>query len=141
MKQQVDSSTSSHQIAVTLLGVFGGLALLLAAIGLYGTMSYAVSQRMREFGLRVALGAATSDVLRLVVSLGVTPALGGVLLGSIASLEVTRLVAPLLYKVNPRDTASFALASVVLVVVSVVASIFPAWQAMRSDPARVLRQS
>jgi predicted permease len=141
MKQQVDSSTSAQQIAVTLLGVFGGLALLLAAIGLYGTMSYAVSQRMREFGLRVALGAETSDVVLLVVSLGVTPALGGVLIGSIASFELTRLVAPLLYKVNPRDIASFALAVIVMLVVSAVAYILPAWRAMRLDPARVLRQS
>src|SRR5262249_7054436 len=136
MKQQVDSSTSAQQIAVTVLGVFGGLALVLAAIGLYGTMSYAVSPRMREFGLRVALGAAGADVLRLVAFIGVTPALGGILLGSIASFELTRFVAPLLYKVQPRDIMSFAIAAAVMMFVSAIACIVPAWRAMRSDPAR-----
>jgi len=141
MEQQVDSATSSQQIAVTLVAVFGALALLLAAVGLYGIMSYAVSQRSREFGLRVALGAATSDVLGRVVSVGMIPTLGGIALGIAASFGLTRLVTTLLYKVNPYDVTSFIFAAVVMLVASFVACLIPGWRAIRNDPVTALRGS
>src|SRR6202022_4633778 len=97
MREQVDRSTSAQRIAVVLLGVFGGLALVLAAIGLYGVMSYAVSQSTRELGLRMALGADASDVLRLVISRGLRLTIAGVIIGMVAALAVSRLLGQLLY--------------------------------------------
>ncbi|HYL78904.1 MAG TPA: ABC transporter permease [Bryobacteraceae bacterium] len=141
MKEQVLSSTSGQRIAVTLLGVFGGLALLLATVGLYGMMSYAVSQRTRELGLRMALGAAASDVLRLVLAQGMIPTLGGIVLGAAASLGLTRLVTGLLYHVNPRDVPSFASAFLIMLLASLGACLVPAWRAARTDPVRALRDS
>src|SRR5205085_11523417 len=93
MREQIDRMTSSQRIGVTLLGVFGGLALLLAAIGLYGIMSYTVSQSPKELGLRIALGAKTSDLLRLVMSQGMMLTLVGVILVAAASLALTRRLA------------------------------------------------
>jgi ABC-type antimicrobial peptide transport system permease subunit len=122
-----------------MLGVFGGLALLLAAIGLYGVMSYAVSQRTRELGLRMALGAGASDLLRLVMSQGFALAAAGVLLGVAAALGLTRLMGDLLYKVSPRDPLAFGSAFVVMIVASLAACLLPAWRATRTDPVRALR--
>jgi len=139
MREQVDSSTSSQRIAVTLLGGFGGLALLLAAIGLYGVMSYAVSQSTRELGLRMALGAAPSHLLRLVVTQGLALAAGGVALGAGAALLLTRLLGYLLYKVSPRDPLSFGSAFAVMLVATLAASLVPGWRATRTDPVRALR--
>src|SRR6266403_312048 len=107
LQEQVDRSTSPQQVAVTLVGVLGGLALLLAAIGLYGVMSYAVSQSTRELGLRMALGATPSNLLRLVMSRGLALTAGGVLLGAAVALGLTRLLGNLLYKVSPRDPLAF----------------------------------
>src|SRR5882762_10164856 len=103
MREQVDRTTAVQRIAVMMLGVFGGLALLLATIGLYGVLSYTVSQRTRELGLRMALGAGTSDVLGLVMSHGLALTAGGVVLGTVAALSLTRLMGNLLYNVSPRD--------------------------------------
>lgn len=139
MREQVDRSTSSQRIAVTLLTVFGGLALLLAAIGLYAVMSYAVSQSTRELGLRMALGARASDLLRLVVSHGLALTAGGVVLGTAAALALTRLLGYLLYNVSPRDPLAFGSALVVMTVASLTACLLPAWRVTRTDPARVLR--
>jgi len=139
MREQIDRTTSSQHIAVTLLSGFGGLALLLAGIGLYGVMSYAVSQSTRELGLRMALGAAPSHLLRLVMSRGVTLTAGGVMLGAAAALVLTRLLGYLLYKVSPRDPLSFALAFAVMIVTAVAASLVPAWRATNTDPVRALR--
>src|SRR5271156_591372 len=108
LQEQLDRSTASQKAAVTLLGVLGGLALLLAAIGLYGVMSYAVSQSTRELGLRMALGARASDLLRPVISPGLALMAGGVVLGAVAALELTRLLGYMLYKVGPRDPRAFA---------------------------------
>src|SRR5258708_23767783 len=101
MQEEVDRTTAVQRVAVTMLGVFGGLALLLAAIGLYGVMSYAVSQRTRELGLRMALGAGASDLLRLVMSQGFALAAAGVLLGVAAALGLTPPLGGLLHQGSP----------------------------------------
>ena len=140
MQEQLEFSTSGPRIAVLLLAFFGTLALLLAAIGLYGVMSYAVSQSTRELGLRMALGATVPGLLRLVMSKGLALTLGGVALGTVAALELTRLLGYLLYKVSPRDPLAFALAFVVMMLASLAASFLPAWRATRIDPVRALRE-
>jgi predicted permease len=139
LQEQVDRSTSAQQVAVTLVGVLGGLALLLAAIGLYGVMSYAVSQSTRELGLRMALGAGASDLLRLVVSRGLALTVSGVLLGAVVALGFTRLLANFLFKVSPRDPLAFGSAFALLMLVSIAACFLPAWRAMRIDPMIALR--
>jgi macrolide transport system ATP-binding/permease protein len=139
MQEQVDRSTSAQLVAVTLVGVLGGLALLLAAIGLYGVMSYAVSQSSRELGLRMALGAGASNVLRLVMSRGLGLMLGGVLLGGAVALGLTRLMGNMLYKVSPRDPVAFGAAFAVMTIAALAACYLPAWRAARTDPARALR--
>ncbi len=139
MREQIDRSTASQQVAVMLLGVFGGLALLLAAIGLYGVMSYAVSQSKRELGLRMAVGARPVDLFRLVMSRGLTVTAGGILLGGAAALGLTRLIGDLLYKVSPQDPLAFGSAFLVMAIVSLAACFLPAWRATRIDPVRALR--
>jgi macrolide transport system ATP-binding/permease protein len=139
LQEQLDRSTSPQMVAVTLVGVLGGLALLLAAIGLYGVMSYAVSQSTRELGLRMALGAGASNLLRLVLSRGLALTAGGVLLGAAVALALTRLLGNLLYKVSPRDPLAFGSAFVVMIIAALAACFLPAWRATRTDPARALR--
>src|SRR5271155_4093683 len=140
MQEQLDRSTSAQKVAVTLVGVLGGLALVLAAIGLYGVMSYAVSQSKRELGLRMALGAGASNVWRLVMSRGLALTLGGVVLGAAAALVLTRLLGNYLFKVSPRDPLAFGAAFAVMTIAAVAACFLPAWRATRTDPARVLRE-
>jgi predicted permease len=140
LQEQVDRSTSPQQVAVTLVGVLGGLALLLATIGLYGVMSYAVSQSTRELGLRMALGAGASNLLRLVLARGLALTTGGVLLGAAVALGLTRLLGNLLYKVSPRDPLAFGSAFVVMTIAALAACLLPAWRATRTDPARALRE-
>ena len=139
MREQVDRTTASQRIAVTILGVFGGLALFLAAIGLYGVMASTVSQSTRELALRRALGASASDVLRLVISHGLVLTAGGVVLGAAAALESTRLMGYLLYQVSPRDPVAFGSAFVVITIAALAACALPAWRATRTDPLRALR--
>jgi macrolide transport system ATP-binding/permease protein len=134
LQEQVDRSTSPQMVAVTLVGVLGGLALLLAAIGLYGVMSYAVSESRRELGLRMALGAEASNLWRLVMSRGLALTAGGVALGAAAALGMTRLLGNYLFRVSPRDPLAFGAAFAVM-----AACFLPAWRATRTDPARVLR--
>jgi macrolide transport system ATP-binding/permease protein len=139
MQEQLDRSTSAQMVAVTLVGILGALALVLAAIGLYGVMSYSVSQSTRELGLRMALGASASNLLRLVLSRGLALTGAGVLLGGATSLLLTRLLGNLLYKVSPRDPFAFGCAFAVMALVSVAACLLPAWRAARMDPMRALR--
>jgi len=139
LQELVNRSTSPQKAAVILVGVLGGLALLLAAIGMYGVMSYAVSQSRRELGLRMALGAGAANLLRLVLSRGLALTAGGVLLGAAVALGLTRLLGNLLYKVSPRDPLVFGSALVVITIASFAACFLPAWRATRVDPDRVLR--
>lgn len=132
---------ASQQIVVALLGIFGGIALLLAAVGLYGVMSYSVSQSKRELGLRMALGADTPHLFRIVMSNGLAVAIGGILVGSIIALVLTRWIdiKTFLYHVNPRDPLAFVLASLGVILIAIVASLWPAWRATRTNPVQVLR--
>jgi predicted permease len=139
MREQVDRTSWTQRAAMTLLSIFAGLALVLAAVGLYGVMSYTVSQSRRELALRMALGARPSDVSRLVMSHGVTLTLSGASLGAVAALSLTRLLGDLLYKTSPRDPLAFGAAFVVMVVASLAACILPAWKATCTDPVRALR--
>ena len=140
LQEQVDRSTSPQQVAVTLVGVLGGLALLLAAIGLYGVMSYTVSQSTRELGLRMALGAGASNLLRLVMKRGLALTAGGVALGAAVALGVTRLLGNLLYNVSPRDPLAFGSAFLVMTIAALAACFLPAWRATRTDPVQALRE-
>ena len=139
LQEQLDRSTSPQMVAVTLVGVLGGLALLLAAIGLYGVMSYTVSQSTRELGLRMALGAGASNLLRLVLSRGLALTAGGVALGAAVALGLTRLLGNLLFNVSPRDPLAFGSAFGVMTIAALAACFLPAWRATRTDPARALR--
>ena len=140
MQEQIDRTTSAQRVAVTLLGAFGGLALLLAAVGLYGVMSYAVSQSARELGLRMALGADAGTVLRLVLSQGLALTAAGIVIGAFAALGWTRLIGDLLFHVSPYDPLAFGSAFVVMAAASFAACLIPAWRATRTDPVRALRE-
>jgi putative ABC transport system permease protein len=139
MQEQVDRTTAVQRTAVMLLAVFGGLALALAAIGLYGVMSYTVSQSTRELGLRMALGADQGSLVRLIMSNGLTLTIAGVITGAASALGLTRLMGAMLYKVSPRDPAVFATAFLVMIVAASTACFLPAWRATRTDPVRALR--
>jgi predicted permease len=139
MREQIDRTTASQRIAVTMLTIFGGLALLLATVGLYGVMASTVAQSARELALRLALGARASDLLRLIVSRALALTAGGIAIGGIAALELTRLMGYLLYKVGPRDPLAFGAAFVVVGAAAFAACVVPAWRATRTDPLGALR--
>ena len=139
MQEHVARGTYTQRLAVILLAIFGGTAVLLAAIGLYAVMSYAVSQNTRELALRMALGARISDLLRLVLSWGVALTAGGLIIGAIAALALTRLLGNRLYKVTTYDPVAFGSAFLLMSVVALLACLLPARRATRIDPARVLR--
>src|SRR5262249_32149146 len=122
-----------------LIGVFGLLALLVAAVGLYGVMSYAVSQRTREIGVRMALGARARDVVRLVVREAVTLVVIGTAAGLGLAAALSRLVASFLFGVGPMDAATFAAIPILLATVALIASYLPARRAMKVDPMVALR--
>jgi predicted permease len=139
MREQIDRTTASQRIAVTMLTIFGGLALLLATVGLYGVMASTVAQSARELALRLALGARASDLLRLIVSRALALTAAGIAFGGIAALELTRLMGYLLYKVGPRDPLAFGAAFVVVGAAAFAACVVPAWRATRTDPLGALR--
>lgn len=140
MRQYINiTALASQQVVVALLGIFGGLALLLAGIGLYGVMSYTVSQSSRELALRMALGARPADLLRAVMSHGLVLTLSGIALGAVAAMGLTETMAGLLYRMSPRDPLAFGSALAVMIVASLPACFLPAWRAAHADPARVLR--
>jgi macrolide transport system ATP-binding/permease protein len=140
MREQVERTTSAQRVAVAFLCTFGGLALLLAALGLYGVMSYAVSQSTRELGLRMTLGAGSAGLLRMVMRHGLGLTVAGIALGTAAALGMNHLLGYLLYRVSPRDPLSFGFAFVVMAITSLAACLLPAWRATRTDPVRALRE-
>jgi len=139
MQQVVANSTLRRKFTMTLLAIFSGLALVLAAVGLYGVMAYSVAQRTREIGIRMALGAQRGDVLRLVVGQGMGLAGAGVLLGFVASLGLTRLMRGLLFGVSASDPLTFVAVAVCLSGVALAASYLPARRAARVSPTVALR--
>jgi putative ABC transport system permease protein len=122
-----------------LFGAFAGVALILAAIGVYGVMAYSVTQRTREIGIRMALGATRRDVLQLIATQGVKMAVAGVVAGAVAALALTRLMTALLYQVSPTDVWTFALVSAMVVVFILLACFLPSRRATRVDPNLALR--
>jgi putative ABC transport system permease protein len=139
LQAAISNSASQPRFRTTLLGSFALAALLLAAIGVYGVIAYSVAQRTQEFGIRMALGARRSQVLRFIVGRGLVMAAGGIGLGVVAALALTRLMSSLLYGVKPTDTLTFALAAGVLCLVALAACWIPARRATRIDPLLALR--
>jgi macrolide transport system ATP-binding/permease protein len=139
MQEQLDRSTSAQKAAVGLLTVLGGLALLLATVGLYGMISYSVSQSGRELGLRMALGATSANLLWHVLSRSIVLTLAGISAGAFVAFASARFAANMLYHVSPRDPLSFGLAFVIMMFASIGACLLPAWRASRSDPMVALR--
>jgi len=139
MGDLVAGSVSERRFTLMLLTVFAGLALLLAAVGIYGVMSYSVEQRTREIGLRMALGAQTRDVFRLVVRRGMTLALIGSVIGLIAALGLTRMIKSLLFGVSATDPVTFLVITLLLALVAMLACYLPARRATKVDPLVALK--
>jgi putative ABC transport system permease protein len=135
----MDNSRSQPRFTMLLLAVFSATALALAVIGIYGVLSYSVAQRRQEFGIRLALGAAHADILRMVVRQGLTLAALGVTFGLLASFALTRLISSMLYKVGAMDLATFILTPALFLGVALLASYAPAQRATRVNPVEALR--
>jgi ABC-type antimicrobial peptide transport system permease subunit len=135
----LDGEVHSWDLGATMFALFGCLALMLAAVGLYSVIAYNVTQRSHELGVRIALGASAADVLRLVVGSGIRIAALGIVIGAAIALVAGRFIAPLLYGVSPKDPLIYSLAALTLLSVAVVASLFPALRATHVDPNTALR--
>ena len=139
MVQVLDGTLISQRFSALLLGVFAGVALLLAAVGIYSVVSFIVRGRSREIGIRTALGARTSDVLRLVIVEGMSPALVGIAAGTIAALASARVMETLVFGVSASDPLTLAGVGATLALVALMASLVPAYRALRLDPVKILR--
>jgi len=139
MEKRIQASVAPRRFNMALLAVFALVALVLAAIGVYGLISYTVTERTREIGIRMALGAQSSDVLKMVIKQGLLLATAGVVSGLVASLFLTRLMTSLLFGVSATDTATFALISTLLIGVALLACAVPAHRATKIDPMVALR--
>jgi ABC-type antimicrobial peptide transport system permease subunit len=139
MGERVSEAGARRRFQTTLLTAFGVVALALAAIGLYGLMSYMVRQRTREIGVRLALGARTSDVLWLVAGHGAKVTLLGITIGAVAALVLTRVLVSMLYGIAPTDARALGVTSSVLMGAAILACYVPARRAMRVDPVNTLR--
>jgi len=141
----VDGSRAQPRFILLLLGVFSAVALVLAIIGIYGVLAYSVAQRRQEMGIRLALGADKSDILRMVVSYGLTLTMTGVVIGLVAALALswimTSMLSGLLYKISVRDLTTFVLAPVAFLAISLLASYLPARRATQVDPNEALRSN
>jgi ABC-type antimicrobial peptide transport system permease subunit len=139
MDQVIQGSFKQSGFAVTILVIFAALALLLAALGIYGVMSYLVAQRTNEIGIRMALGANRKDVMNLILKHGIMLAIVGVTIGIVASFALTRLMSDLLFGVSPTDPATFIVIPIVLIFVAFISCFFPARSATKVDPIVALK--
>ncbi|MBO0863121.1 MAG: FtsX-like permease family protein, partial [Chloracidobacterium sp.] len=139
MDEILSNSIAGRRFQMLLLGVFAAVALVIAMVGIYGVISYAVSGRTREIGIRMALGAQARDALRMIIWQGMRLALLGVALGMVAALALTRLMSDLLFEVSATDPGTFALIALLLVSVAFIASYIPARRATKVDPLIALR--
>ena len=139
MDEAFNANISTQRLAVILLGSFAALALLLAEVGLYGVLSYSVSQRTREIGIRMALGAQAGAVLQLILRHGIMLAGLGLSIGLIIALGLTRILQSVLYEVSALDPLSFAAVAVLLTLIGIAACLLPARRATRVNPIEALR--
>ncbi len=139
MTEVVRAALATPRLAGAVLAVFAALALVLSAVGLFGVLTYLVSLRRAEIGVRLALGADPGHVLRLVLGSGLRLSLVGTLVGCLAAFALVRLLGGLLHDVRPHDPLTFAAVPALLLVVAALASLLPAWRATRVDPATTLR--
>ena len=140
MNDVIAQSVSPLRFNMLLLACFAGLALVLAAVGIYSVLSYTVRRRVREIGIRMALGASHSDVVRMVLTDGLKPILMGIALGLVAAIALSRVVASLIFGVRATDPLTFAAVALLLMLVGVFATIVPAYRATRIEPVRILRE-
>jgi putative ABC transport system permease protein len=140
MDDMLESSLGQRRLSMILLGAFSAIALVLASVGIYGVLAYSVTQRSRELGIRMALGAARGRVLRLVIGQGMGLALVGIVIGLLGAFGLTRLLGTQLYAVKSTDPATFFLVAVLLAGIALVATIVPALRATRVDPVVALRE-
>ena len=132
-------ATARHRFRAVMVMTFAGLALLLAMVGVFGILAYSVQQRVRDFAVRRALGATTSDVLRMVVGSAVRVIASGAVIGLALSAVLSRLLATMLFGVQPLDLMTFASVTIVLILTTMLSIAGPAWRAARIDPAAALR--
>jgi putative ABC transport system permease protein len=139
MEEIVSESVARQRFSMMLLGIFAGLALLLAAVGIYGVLSYSVAQRTHEIGIRMALGAQRRDVLKLTVGQGLRLVFVGLVIGLIAAFVLTRVMSSLLFGVSATDPTTFVAISLILIGVALLASYIPALRATKIEPMVALR--
>jgi putative ABC transport system permease protein len=139
MQELVSESLAPQRVITALLGIFAAMALLMATVGIYGVISFSAAQRTREIGVRMALGASSRALLRLLVGQGLVPVAAGLVLGLAGSFGLMRFVASLLYGVRPQDPLILALVSIVLTAAALAASFIPARRATRVEPLVALR--
>jgi putative ABC transport system permease protein len=139
MDEILDASVAQRRLTMLLLAIFAGLALVLAAVGIYGVIGYSVTQRTQEIGIRMALGAPRSAVMRMIVGQAMALAAIGLVAGAIGAWLLTRLMQKLLFGVAPSDPLTFAAVSMILALVAAVAASIPGLRATRVDPVIALR--
>jgi putative ABC transport system permease protein len=139
MNQVIADATAQPRFETLLFGLFGAVALLLAAVGIYGVMNYSVSRRTREIGIRMSLGASQRDILRIVTQQAIVQAIAGGSLGVMGAILLSKLMSRMLYGVQPHDPTTFAGVVVVLVLAAGTAAVVPSRRAARIEPMRALR--
>jgi ABC-type antimicrobial peptide transport system permease subunit len=140
LARQIAGSLQRERMLAVLSGLFGALALALAMLGLYGVMSYAVARRRGELGVRIALGAGSGSVVRMILGEVATVVGVGLLIGVVAAVGLTRLVTSLLYSIEPGDPVVYLGAAAILGAVALGAGLIPAWRAARVDPLEAIRE-